>query len=471
MPVSLRTLVQNHHNLTLLLVWKKYGNDVIALVPFISGRSVLYTRSVEVAKQILGQKSDWDKVPEQVDALALFGENLFSSYREGWQRHRRITGPGFKHKLYEQVWNESIRTYHDMVHTEGWRANASYIHSDVTAMASKVALYIVASCGFGMSLAWEETVGERVKGLTLSECFHIASRSVYAQIFLPKWCFRLPYKPLRKIREANLILESILLGIIQKRKAEGVANRKERAEKDIFSLLLDANEEEVDAKNALNDRELISDVFLLMVAGHETTSHALASVLGLLACHSDVQERAYKEIMSVVPDGRDPTFQDSEAFPYLQACFLEAIRFFPSVAGMPRRAMADTVLHVPSNHGTVTDVVVKKDQYMVIDLFAISYNEAYYPDPDQYIPERWLDPSTEQGMNFGGGPRVCIGRRFALSEATAMLSMIIRDWKIEPVLREGESLAEWRKRCLDGNVANTLGFGPKSFPLRFRARE
>ncbi|KZO93617.1 cytochrome P450 [Calocera viscosa TUFC12733] len=445
-------------------------HDVIALVPFISGRSVLYTRSVEVAKQILGHKSDWDKVAEQVDALALFGENLFSSYREGWQRHRRIAGPGFKPKLYEQVWNESIRTYYEMIRTEGWLARESYLHGDVTAMTSKIALYLIASCGFGMSLSWDKAVGEQIKGMTLGECFHIVSSSIYAQIFLPKWVFRLPFKTLRKIHQANFVLESILLGIIERRKADGAANRKERAEKDVFTLLLDANEDEADRKNALTDRELLSDVFLLLVAGHETTSHALASSLGLLACNPDIQEKARKEIISVVPDGCDPTFHDSERFLYVQACFLEAIRLFPSVAGIPQRAVADTILHISADNGTTTDLVVKRDQYIVIDLFAISYNSSYYPDPDQYIPERWLDPTTEQGVNFGAGPRICIGRKFALSEATAILAMIIRDFTIEPVLREGETLVQWRLRCLDGSVANSLGFGPTAFPLRFKKR-
>ncbi|EJT98642.1 cytochrome P450 [Dacryopinax primogenitus] len=478
--------------------WEKYGSEIISLVPCIPGRTVLWTRSAEVARQLVANKSDLDKIPEQVSTLGYInsatvgmgadtcGESVFSSYRDRWPRHTRIVSPGFNNKLYEQVWNESLRTYYEMIQTESWpvEPGISCTSPDAIAMTSKIALYLIASCGFGMTLSWEETVGERICGMTLPECFHIASASMIPQLFFPKRMFHLPIRA--KIYESNLVIESILLRIIENRRRQGPTFEQKESRKDVFSLLLTANEAEADSNMALTDTELVSNIFLLMlaghettklisnvflllVAGHETTSHALASSLGLLACHPDVQEKAFQEIVSIVPDGRDPTYNESESLRYVQACFLEGIRIFPSVAGLPRCATVDTSLQVPDGADR-KDIFIKKGQYMVLDLFAISYNSAYYPNPDQYIPERWLDPNTEPGINFSTGPRVCVGKKFALTEGTAILAMIIRDWKIEPMLKDGESLQEWRLRCLDNSVANSLGFGPTSFPLRFRRR-
>jgi len=108
---------------------------------------------------------------------------------------------------------------------------------------------------------------------------------------------------------------------------------------------------------------------------------------------------------------------------------------------------------------------VKQSTVMTMDFVNISFNEEYYLSPFKYDPSRWLDPKVEQGVNFSYGPRICVGRKFALTEAVAVLSMIIKDYKLEPVLQEGESPAEWRQRCLDGNVTASVGFGPGKFPI------
>ncbi|KZO93611.1 cytochrome P450 [Calocera viscosa TUFC12733] len=453
-------------------MWDKYGSEILAFVPIIPGQPIMWTRSVEVARQLLANKSDWDKAPESVESLGMFGENLFSSYRDRWARHRRIVAPGFNQKLYELVWRESLRTYYDMVQTEEWlNHGGSYVHPDVIAMTSKIALYLIASCGFGMSLAWDGNVGERIRGLSLPECFQITSDSMIAQIFLPKWAFRLPFKALRKVYESNLVIESILMRIIEKRRLAGADPVQQGNAKDVFNLLLTANEAETDSKNALTDRELISNCFLLMLAGHETTSHGLGAALGLLACNPDIQEKAYEEVMTVVPDGSDPTFQDLESLVYVQASFMEAMRLFPSVNGIPRRAVQDTVLKVPTKQGSAYDLPIKKGQIIVVDFIGLNYNERHYSHPDEYTPGRWLDPTVEQGMNFSTGPRVCVGRKFAMVEGTTILAMLIRDWKITPILYEGETLPEWRVRCMDNAVAAAIGFGPTAFPLRFTKRE
>lgn len=452
--------------------WEKYGSDLIPLVPLF-GRSVLFTRSVEVAKQVCANRSDWDKVKESVDSLGMFGESVFSSFRARWARHRKIVSPGFNNKLYEQVWNESVRTYYDMIQSEGWlnHPEGSYVVPDIMVTTSKIALYLIASCGFGMRLDWNEAVGEKIRGMTLVDCFHIASSSMIPQIFLPKWFFRLPIRALRKIYESNLVIESIMLRIIEKRRLEGPTVEQQQNAKDVFSLLLQANEAETDSKAALTNQELVSNVFLLLLAGHETTSRALGATLGLLACNPEAQEKAYAETAKATRDGSDPTFADMELFTYVEACFLEATRMFPSVTGIPRRTVENTVIKVPTKEGTGFEVPLQKDQYIMIDFIGINYNERYYPNPGTYIPERWLDPEIELGMNFSTGPRVCIGRKFALTETTATLVMLIRDWKIEPILQDGDTLLDWRIRCMDDNVAASIGFGPIGFPLRFTKRE
>ncbi|EJT98651.1 cytochrome P450 [Dacryopinax primogenitus] len=451
-------------------LYTKYGLDTVAIVPWLFGNEMVITRSVDVGKQLLGFKNDWDKTPELVNALAMFGENLFSSYKDRWPRHRRIVAPGFNNKLYAQVWSESIRVYYDMLRSEDWASKSSFEISDVPGLTSKIALYLIASCGFGIPLTWTDTVGEKVRGMTLSQCFDVSANAVILQSVLPQWMWNLPLRHFKKVKEANLALESIVRRIIEKRRSEGPSPSAEANEKDVFSLLLNANDAEKDTKAALTDQELVSNVFLLMLAGHETTSRALGTTIALLACHPESQEKAHDEILRVTGGCRDPTYEDFDALPYTLGCFMEAMRIIPSVISIPRRAMTDTTLRIPEPDGSTSTMPVKQGTVFVTDFTNICFNPAYYTNPESYDPSRWLDPKLEQGINFSYGPRVCVGKKFAQTESLATLAMLMKDYKIQPVLEAGESLAEWRRRNIDDNIQPSIGVGPGKFTVRLVRR-
>jgi len=451
-------------------LYTKYGRDTIAIVPWLYGQAMLSTRSVDVSKQMLGFKTDWEKTPELVAALAMFGENLFSCYKDRWPRHRRIVGPGFNNKLYAQVWDESVRVYHDMLKSEGWATQASFEIPDVPAITSKIALYLIASCGFGLPLTWTDTVGEKVRGMSLSQCFEISASAVIPQAMLPQWALNLPLNYFRRIKEANLALESIVRRIIEKRRAEGPSPQQEANEKDVFSLLMNANDAEKDTKAALTDQELLSNVFLLMLAGHETTSRALGTTIGLLACHPDAQEKAYEEIMRVTGGTRELNFDDYDALPYTLGCFFEGMRVIPSIVSIPRQSAVDTTLRLPQKDGSIVNLTVPKDTVGVADFTNICFNPEYYVNPEVYDPARWLDSSLEPGINFSYGPRVCVGKKFATTESLATLSMLMKDFKIEPILEAGESLREWRQKNMEGNVVPGVGFGPGKYAVRLVKR-
>ena len=128
-------------------------------------------------------------------------------------------------------------------------------------------------------------------------------------------------------------------------------------------------------------------------------------------------------------------------------------------------------------------------------VFILAYDAETYPDPYSFKPERWLsDEGNEKktsitrdmdageisggsSMNslngfigFSIGPRTCIGHKFAKVEAVALLTNLIREWRVEPVKEPGETNVEWRKRYLSSpKFKVTLTFG--DVPLRFFRRE
>lgn len=113
---------------------------------------------------------------------------------------------------------------------------------------------------------------------------------------------------------------------------------------------------------------------------------------------------------------------------------------------------------------------LKPPSLISLDLFLIENNPRYFPEPEKYKASRWygLSNDSEAVSAFSVGARACIGKKFATIEAVAFLTLLLRDWKVEPLLRGGETKEVWRDRVLDGKVMFTLGV--KEVPVRLTRR-
>jgi len=270
---------------------------------------------------------------------------------------------------------------------------------------------------------------------------------------------------------------------------------KMEAVRDVFGRLVDARS--TDGKLTLSDEEIIGNCFVFMFAGHETTAGTLAAAMGLLATHPEAQERVYHSIKKVLGD-REPTFDDFDSLEEVLACFYEALRMFPAAFLMLRETFRDAVL--PLSHidepTTVENVPFSKNTVFVVDFFGLFYDPALFPDPERFDPTRWtktkstVSPekattkatqadevssttagasSLEGFVGFSFGPRTCLGHKFAKVEAVAFLTLLMREWRIEPVLEGGESREEWRSRVLEPRIDLTIKFA--DMPLKLIRRE
>lgn len=171
--------------------------------------------------------------------------------------------------------------------------------------------------------------------------------------------------------------------------------------------------------------------------------------------------------------------------------FYEALRMFPSAFVLMREAAEDTILQIPNPPGQegTAPLAVKKGVNVIVDLIGIrkslslfpficlsrrpmsaENNPRYFSQPEQYQPSRWytMSPDSESFIGFSLGARRCIGRKFATTEAVAFLSMLLREWHIEPLLKAGESVEAWQKRVTDAQMIFMLGM--RDAPLRFTRR-
>jgi cytochrome P450 len=147
----------------------------------------------------------------------------------------------------------------------------------------------------------------------------------------------------------------------------------------------------------------------LLLAGHETTANALAWALHLLATHPEAQLRA------------------GEDGPYVRAVWQEALRLFPPAWLQTRR------LTEPDE---VCGQRLPAGSMLVFSPWVVHRDPRWWPEPDRFRPERWLDPAPERPrfayFPFGGGPRQCIGNDFADLEGRAVLDAVLRRWRLAP---------------------------------------
>lgn len=248
-------------------------------------------------------------------------------------------------------------------------------------------------------------------------------------MLLPRWAYRLPIKRIQHVEASFTELETYFRSMIAERRASGDARESDTGRRDLLGALVHASandDGELDAKQKakLDDREVMGNIYVFLLAGHDTTAHTLAFTFALLALYPDVQQKLVDHVNEVVPAHRDPTFDDVPKLSFVLAVFLETLRLYPSVVVIPRYCVANTnvpVVRQPS--GAKESVFMPAGSEVFVDAVALHYNRAsmacpsdlaavHWPDPHAFKPERFLDPNwpREAFMGFSAGARTCVGR-------------------------------------------------------------
>jgi cytochrome P450 len=247
----------------------------------------------------------------------------------------------------------------------------------------------------------------------------------FNQMLLPLWRYWrvLPLPRNLRLREAQRKLDATIYRLIAQRRADG------RDHGDLLSMLLAAEDAE-DAKKRLTDVEIRDQAMTLFLAGHETTANALAWTWHLLSRHDAARARMKAEIDAVLGPDRAPTLEDTQRLPFTTAVFSEAMRLYPPVWVVGRRALDDV---------TIGDYVVPRRTIVIMSQYIVHHDARFWPDATEFRPERWLDEAAQAArpkfayFPFGGGGRICIGDAFAWTEGVILLAVMARRWKFEAV--------------------------------------
>ena len=333
------------------------------------------------------------------------GEGLVTSEDDVWKRHRKIAAKPFGKKQVDKYAEEMVAL------TSGWlqdQTDGAVV--DIGHSMSHLTQSIVLRCLFGTDIqADTERAGNCIQEYLdgyVKELFGV-------QRLIPNW---VPTPGRRRADQLTREMDEIIFEVVAAKRAQRDAGD------DVLSRLLAAAEGE----GGMSDKQLRDEAVTFYAAGHETTATMLTYVYYELSRHPDMQRRLYDEVAEVL-QGQAPAAGDLGRLPYTQAVIREAMRVHPPIWAIGREPVTETVI------GGYT---VRPGTQLMVSTYVMHHKAEWFPEPDEFRPERWLDGLYDRlprfvYLPFGGGPRICIGNHFAMLESTMMIARIAQQFSFE----------------------------------------
>ncbi|KAI5897061.1 cytochrome P450 [Schizophyllum commune H4-8] len=458
----------NHEFVEKFTLFEKYDRDVLTWVAYWPrGRATIDIANAEMIKVASLSKARYPKDLELYSFLKFFGNNIVASEFDEWKFYRRIAAPAFSDRNNALVWDEALHAMESLI-VDVWR-NGNEVHvSDVQDIALSSALFVFCGAAFGRSISWTESEvippGHKMSFKAAVVC---ASTNMPLYFSTPSWVPGFS-ENLRRARVAFDELEKYISEMVEERRYP--SNKEGRY--DLLTRFLQDNDKDA---SAMDFRGILSNVFVFLVAGHETVAHSICFALALLALHPEEQDKLYEHVSSLYPkDGRHPTYDDMNKFTRTMAVFNETLRMFPPAVSVPKISAQDQVVTgTQLSDGSKISIPCPVGTAVTFSITGLHYNPRYWDSPHEFKPDRFLGEWPKDAFApFTLGPRACIGRKFAETEGVAILSLLISRYKVE-IMEEpqfaGESIRQRRERVLRTKGGVTLT--PIGVPLTFRRRD
>ena len=348
------------------------------------------------------------------------GDGLFTAYNHepNWQLAHDVLAPGFS--------REAMEGYHPMMLavagrlTDHWdRELAAGRAVDVPGDMTRLTLETIARTGFGHDFGSFERsrlhpfVNAMVGTLTYAQRLN-AVPGPLAPLLLRAAVRR---------NEADIAyLNRTVDELVRARRASG-----ESGDGDLLDRMLETAHPETGER--LSAQNVRHQVITFLVAGHETTSGALSFALHYLARHPEIATRARAEVDAVWGDAALPGYDQVAKLRYVRRVLDEALRLWPTAPAFSREAREDTVL--AGGHP------MRRGAWALVLTSMLHRDPTVWEDPERFDPDRF-DPKAVRSRPahtfkpFGTGARACIGRQFALHEATLVLGLLLRRYELRP---------------------------------------
>lgn len=232
---------------------------------------------------------------------------------------------------------------------------------------------------------------------------------------------RLPLLAMRLAARGTNRLRKVVMQIIEERRRTGHDHG------DLLSMLLIA-ENDNNGDN-LSAEQVWDEALTLFIAGYDTIATALMWTWYLLSEYPEIEAKLHAELDDVLAGGRAPRFDDLKRLPYTERVLAEAMRIYPPVWRVVRRAVKDF---------KIGEHVIPSRALVVVCQYTMHRDPRYFPEPERFDPERFAPEAKAARPQFsyfpfGGGPRRCLGEGFALTEGVLVIATLARRWRLRLV--------------------------------------
>lgn len=352
------------------------------------------------------------------ESLPPLDKTLVELRDQKWKRVRNILVPTFTTSKLRDVVPMVKHTSQEFIDRiiEADQSNQKF---DVGKACGQISMTIILGTAFGIEIGNKE---EQEKLTKAANVFFRSDDLNKMQTFLRFLLFAIPsvIRPIEPYLGGNFAnavdyIVNLTKSMISERRKNIAAGLPCRS--DSLQHMIEAG-----GGSGLTDDEIIGQAVAFLLAGYETTQNALTFTLYSLATNPEVQQKLIEEIESKCSDDESLNYNVISEMHYLDMVVSETLRLYPP-AILANRAVKKPV--------TVDGIYIPEDVMVGIPIYAIHRNPKIWPQPEQFIPERFTSEAKANRhpmayLPFGGGPRNCIGMRLALLEVKTAIVKILQ---------------------------------------------
>ncbi|KFY57448.1 hypothetical protein V496_06417 [Pseudogymnoascus sp. VKM F-4515 (FW-2607)] len=402
---------------TSLRLHRELGNTFSLVLP---GQPAISTIEPENVKAVLAtQFHDFGIGKRHRGMGALLGHGIFTSDGAHWERSRALVRPSFAraHVADLETFESHIQHLIAKIPRDGSTIDLQPLFYQLT-----------------LDSATEFLLGESVDVLRspvgseqqlFGESFDFAQTELNLRLRLGP--FVLLYRN-RKFDRACVLVHNFIDRFVAKAlefrresQASGKSDDEKKKGKYIFM-----NELALATDDPIQIR---SEILNILLAGRDTTAGLLSNTFHVLARRPDVWAKLKQEVDQL--EGKRPDYETLRGMRYLKHVLNESLRLYPSVPQNIRFANKDTTLPVGGGHDGKAPIFVSKGQIISYNLYSMHRRKDIYgEDAEEYKPERWETLRAGWGyLPFNGGPRICVGQQFALTEAGYTIVRLVQEFE------------------------------------------
>lgn len=352
---------------------------------------------------------NYHKSAIQTEELGRFiGKGLLTANGDYWLKQRRLIQPGFHMDKIHALYAIIKKTVDDFLLTFPTG------EVDVYPQMHRLAFEIVINSLFNIKIPQESQS-------QLNDFLNEVQEFVIKDLRQPhkSWWFKLSGEVKRNLKRAENA-RNIIRDIINTRKQ---SNEKFN---DLLDMLLDARYE--DTGEPMHENQVIDEILIVLIAGHETTANALSWTLYLLANNRE-------ELNKLKQTSATLTLNEMVSNDALTSVIKESMRLYPPAWISDRVALQDDAY---------SNLTFPKKSIIILFFYGLHRDPKYWENPESFAPSRFAKENEDKRKPkayypFGGGPRLCIGNNFAMAEMAIFLQAMINGFEIEPTDQQPKS--------------------------------